>query len=91
VSATVRPLPALNDNYLVPRPWDCITHETHDCGGPVVGAVGAIPVCAAGAVAELAMRAREDARRAALLADPAFQRLLTQECALEQRHEFGQW
>jgi hypothetical protein len=80
-------LPPLNANYDPPQPWKCITSATHDCDGPVIGKVGAYPVCANGATAEIARRNADDARLARLYADPEFQRLLAQEARIERRLE----
>lgn len=66
----LRALPALNANYTPPRPWTCITSEAHTCSGDVVGAVGAYPVCPAGATAEIAAQVVERARLAAWLETP---------------------
>jgi len=82
----VRPLSPLNANYDPPRPWICATHAAHECDGKVVGALGAYPVCLEGAVAERAARVAEEQRRAELLADPAIQRQIAWEIAMEARH-----
>lgn len=80
----LRPLTPLNTNYNPPRPWACITHESHDCTGTVIGALGAIPVCASGAVAQQAARDADRARRDALLATPEMQRILAKEARIER-------
>lgn len=84
---STRPLSPLNTNYDPPQPWRCVTHARHGCEGPVVGAVGAVPVCANGAVAEESARATDRARREALLADPEFQKVLAEEARIEQMLE----
>lgn len=53
---------ALNTNYTPARPWTCQTFAPHTCTGEVIGFVGAYPVCAAGAPAEIEAR-RVDAER----------------------------
>lgn len=84
---SLRPLPDLNDNYTPARPWVCVTRQSHHCTGPVVGAIGAIPVCANGAVPEEQAVEADRARRTALLAHPAFQSVLAQEAAMERAIE----
>jgi hypothetical protein len=88
MSAELRSLPPINE--ATGRPWICTTFAEHECHGPVVGAVGAYPVCANGVPAEQAARAREQARQDALLADPIFraqiEREARQEQAWERRH-----
>jgi hypothetical protein len=81
----VRPLPPLNENYSPPQPWRCATRAEHDCTGSVIGAVGAYPVCANGAEAEIEARLAEEARRAELLADPEIQRQIAWEQRVERR------
>lgn len=80
----LRPLSPLNTNYDPPRPWTCQTPAGHDCAGPVVGAVGAYPVCQAGAGAEITRRHAEDARLAALWEDPEFRAAIAAEAAVER-------
>lgn len=82
--SAVRPLPALNSNYDPPQPWICVSHTPHDCAGPVIGALGATPVCAAGAVAEEAAREADRARVAAWAASPEGRRAIAQEAAIER-------
>jgi hypothetical protein len=82
----VRPLPARNENYAPPRPWRCVTHEAHGCAGDVVGAVGAIPVCEAGAAAEIAAQRADRARIEALLDTPEMRAEIAAEMAWEARH-----
>lgn len=55
MSDELHPLPPLNDNYAPPQPWRCVTHAAHECTGDVVGALGAVPVCEPGRVAEIAV------------------------------------
>jgi hypothetical protein len=83
----LRALPGLNHNYDPPRPWTCATHEKHDCDGRAIGALGAVPVCAAGATAEAAARDADQARIAAWLATPEGRRAVALESAAERRIE----
>jgi hypothetical protein len=46
----------MNTAYDPPRPWKCTTLAPHDCDGVIVGVVSPLPVCAAGAEAEIAAR-----------------------------------
>lgn len=80
----IRPLSPLNENYQPGRSWLCATFAPHECLGTVVGAVGAYPVCANGAVAEEAAREADQARRDAWLNSPEGQRVLRQEAAMER-------
>jgi len=86
---TLRPLAdrPLNDNYTPARPWLCATDETHTCTGTVVGFVGACPVCQTGVDAEIAAQTADQVRRAALLLDPEFMRMVREEAAMERRME----
>lgn len=68
-------------------PWRCATLYAHDCAGPIVGKVGPIPCCAAGAAAELAVWERDAARVAAFTASPEGQRIMREEAAAERRIE----
>ena len=83
----LRNLPPLNPNYTPPRPWRCATHADHACDGPVIGAIGSIPVCANGAHAERATRHEDAARLERRLADPAFRAMLDREAAAENAFE----
>jgi hypothetical protein len=80
----VRALPALNANYDPPRPWRCLTHQAHECDGTVIGALGALPVCAAGAVVELAAQATDRARADAWADSPEGRRVLAAEARTER-------
>jgi hypothetical protein len=68
-------------------PWICVTHETHTCSGPVIGAVGAVPVCEAGATAETRARRRADLRWRRYARAHAGE--LAAEAAAERRFESG--
>lgn len=83
----LRSLPELNTNYDPPQPWRCIPPAEHVCSGPVVGAVGAYPVCQAGAVAEQVRRDEENARLAAWMAQPEVRTMLDAEAARERYWE----
>lgn len=83
MSSTLRALPAYNTNYNPPRPWVCMTREAHGCDATVVGALGALPVCRAGAVAEQVAARADAARIAALMDTPA----MRAEAARERRWE----
>ena len=88
VRAVLTELPPLNASYDPPRPWRCITQEPHDCDGQVIGSLGAIPVCAAGAVVEEAARIRDRARQDAWAASPEGRRMIAEEAAIERWIEF---
>lgn len=81
----LRPLSALNENYQPPQPWRCVTLYEHECTGHVVGAVGAIPVCEAGQVVEVAARVADRERMARWMADNAD--LVAREARWEQSME----
>jgi len=83
----LRELPPKNTNYTPPIAWRCCTHAEHVCCGPVVGALGAVPVCANGAWAEEAARLADKARIARLMADPTFRAQLDREAAEEAAFE----
>jgi hypothetical protein len=84
---TLRALPEKNTNYTPPVAWRCATFAEHVCAGPVVGAMGAVPVCANGAWAEEADRLANEARIARLMADPSFREQLRREAAEEAAFE----
>lgn len=86
----LRPLPAMNDNYTPAREWACVTREEHDCQGPVIGALGAVPVCANGEVAERDAWVRHQAHLNTLYNDPKFLAAIEAEGRMERRIEGGQ-
>lgn len=75
-------LPEINPN--TGAPWRCVTPANHECDGVIVGALGAYPVCAAGAVAEQAARDAHDARMVAWRRSPEGRRTLRAEAALNR-------
>lgn len=81
----LRPLSDINP--ATGSPWRCITHEAHQCAGPVVGAVGAIPVCKAGRPAEVAARVADRERIAGLMAQWQADGTLAREIAAEAAYE----
>ena len=66
-------------------PWRCATLYAHECDGLVVGAVGSIPCCAAGATVEQAARVKDRERIARFAENNAEQ--LTAEAAAENAYE----
>lgn len=67
------------------QPWRCISLYAHECDGIVVGAVGPIPCCAAGAAAEQAWRVQDRERIARYMVEHADE--LAAEAAAEQAWE----
>jgi hypothetical protein len=67
------------------EPWTCQTSEPHLCEGPVVGAIGAYPVCANGVDAERAARVSDRARMERWAEENAD--LLAAEAEAEQAYE----
>jgi hypothetical protein len=87
MGASVRDIPAVNWVDGVPLPWTCQTDAPHECSGPVIGAVGAYPVCQAGAAAEIAVRDARDAETRAWMESPEGRRVIARESAAERRWE----
>ena len=85
----IRELPALNGNYDPPRPWVCLVTDPHDCG-PVIGAMGATPVCAKGAEVERQERDADRARIDAWANSAEGRRAIAEELAMERRIEFAE-
>lgn len=81
-------LPPLNYNYDPPQAWVCLVGDDHACG-PVIGALGALPVCAEGDRIESAVRAADRRRIQAMLAKPEWRAVLAAEAAMERRLEMG--
>jgi hypothetical protein len=82
----LEPLPRpFNTAYDPPRPWTCTTFAKHDCDGVVVGVVSPLPVCAAGAEAEIAARIRDAERVERFIADN--KELLEAEARAEMEYE----
>ena len=67
------------------EPWTCATLVAHECTGPVVGAIGAYPVCANGVEAERASRVADRARMEKWAAENAD--MLRAEAEAEQAYE----
>jgi hypothetical protein len=80
----VRELPPINP--ATGKPWKCLAPE-HNCSGPVIGAIGAIPCCRHGIAAERDKREADQARIDALLADPEFKAQIEREAAQERAWE----
>jgi hypothetical protein len=85
-SDALRHLPGLNDNYSPAKPWVCVTHTEHTCSGTVIGAIGAIPVCADGARTEVAARVADRERIAILMDTPVMRTHLAWEQAMDARY-----
>jgi hypothetical protein len=81
----LRELPPLNTNYSPPRPWVCCAHVAHECAGPVVGALGATPVCAAAVAPWLAEQAADHERWERYAASPKGRAEAAAERAWESR------
>ena len=56
----IRPLSSETNS--LGQPWRCATLYEHECDGVTVGAVGPIPICAAGAAVERASRVQDRER-----------------------------
>ena len=77
----------MNTNYDPPQPWRCATYAAHVCDGQVIGALGAYPVCAAGAAAEQVARDADQVRISAWMNSPEGRREIAREQATEHRIE----
>lgn len=84
----LRDLSPMNENYVPARPWKCLTRASHDCVGPVIGALGALPVCANGADAERAARQADRARINAWADSPEGRAAIAAERRIEERYSW---